>query len=422
LRQTSWIRLFSGNYAFPAHHLQSAQKPQREARYDRTVFARDENYWQLSEELRLTSPSGEKIEYLAGIFYYKSNWESVDIQDWGTPAFPSPPSPISGQLFNGGFSNNFSQKTETISIFGQLTWNISDVLRATGGLRYTDEQKDILYGRVNFAPLTIWNTVANPPFPITPLEFSDSFVNGNINVQYDVNADVMVYASFGHGTKTGGYVETNTVPTANPLVEAFVDSETAKSYEIGTKMSLLENTANLNISVFYTTVDNFQETTFTGVAFVTDNIPLETKGIEVEAAWMATDNFRFNGALTYADARERNTGLHPAQAPLWTGYMGVTYEQDVSDNLAVRINGTVRHRSEMYNQKGHVLPSDAYTTLDASIALLDVSDLWEVKIVGRNLTNAITADFGSPNPDPTFASAEGPAQLRTIKLLFSYNF
>ena len=105
-----------------------------------TFFRRDEDYDQFSQELRLASPGGQKVDYMAGLYYFTSDWTSSEEQNWSTPNFP-PPAP--GQLFNGSFTNNFVQDTETVSAFAQATLNINDRFRTSLGLRYTDETKDV---------------------------------------------------------------------------------------------------------------------------------------------------------------------------------------------------------------------------------------------------------------------------------------
>src|SRR5210317_545668 len=179
-----------------------------------TYFERNEDYDQFSQELRLASNTGDTIEYMAGLFYFDSEWQSSEAQYFSTPNFP--PVGPTGQIFNGPFTNNFDQDTETWSVFGQMTMHFSDRWRGTLGLRYTDEQKDVKFQRLQGEPATVWNSVINPPFNDPDLEFDDDFVNGNLNVQFDASDDIMVYAAYGLGSKTGGYAESAEVGSGDP--------------------------------------------------------------------------------------------------------------------------------------------------------------------------------------------------------------
>jgi iron complex outermembrane receptor protein len=76
---------------------------------DSVNFKRDERYSQVSQELRLQSPTGLPVDYMAGFFFLASHWHSLETQLWAVPNFPPPPDPASGQLFNGSFANDFRE-------------------------------------------------------------------------------------------------------------------------------------------------------------------------------------------------------------------------------------------------------------------------------------------------------------------------
>lgn len=403
-----------------------------------TYFRRDEDYSQFSQELRIASTQGNNIDYLGGLFYFDSDWDSSEQQFWSTPNFP-PPDP--GQLFNGAFTNNFIQETKTLSLFGQATMHFSDRFRGTLGLRYTDEEKDVVFDRVQGPVATLWNTVINPPFE-SVLEFDDSFVNGNLNFQYDVSDNSMIYASYGLGNKTGGFAESAEVNSANPALDvadngALVKTEEAQTYELGAKMTLAGGAANLNVALFKTEIEDFQETSFQVLGaqafFLTRNIDAESEGIEIDGLWQATDNVRFSGGLTYADSINADDGTDLAQAPKLTGSFGLTYEREVGSNMLLDIKAFGRYRDEMVSQINETFPSDSLTTFDLSIGLLSLDDSWSVSLIGTNITDELSADFSGPPAAPVGAifgappgdqgiTAESPSALRSITIQFGYNY
>ena len=403
-----------------------------------TYFERDEEYDQISQEFRLTSPAGENIEYVAGLFYFKSEWESSEQQFWSTPNFPPP---MMGQIFNGPFVNNFSQDTETVSVFGQVTMNLTDRLRGSIGLRYTDEQKDVVFQRVQGAPATIWNSVLNPPFD-TPLEFDDSFVNGNVNLQFDATDDVMLYVSYGLGSKAGGFAESAEVRSANPglpveLDGAQVETEAATTWELGAKSRLLNGALSLNVAIFQTEIADFQETSFQvsggDAKFLTRNIDVESEGFEIDGEWQVTEQLRILGGFTYADSINAGDGTTLAQAPEWTGSLGFLFERELSSDLLLTLNGFVRYRDEMVSQINETFPSDDLTTADLVIGISNLEDTWSVSLIGTNITDELATDFSGPPAAPIGAifgavpgdqgiTSEAPSQLRTIKLQATYRF
>lgn len=405
-----------------------------------TYFERDEDYDQFSQELRLTSPAGEQVEYLAGLFYFKDDWNSSEQQNWSTPNFPPDPA-IQGELFNGPFTNNFSQETETISLFAQLTYNFSDRVRSTLGLRYTDESKDVVFERVQGTPATINNTLDNPPFAPTPLEFNDDFVNGNFNVQFDATENTMLYVSYGLGSKTGGFAESAQIVTADPSLSvddggARVETETATTYEAGAKMSLAGGAAELNVALFRTDVDDFQETSFVVTGgpprFQTRNIDARSEGIEIDGQWQITNDFRLTGGFTHADSTNVDANYTIAQAPKVTGSLGFFLEKEIGD-LFFTTNATARYRDDMFSQINNTFASDSLTTFDLIFSLSNMDDTWKVSLVGTNITDEVAADFSGPPAAPIGAifgapagedgiTAEAPSTLRTISLQASFNF
>ncbi|HEX3912061.1 MAG TPA: TonB-dependent receptor [Steroidobacteraceae bacterium] len=405
-----------------------------------TDFIRLENYQQFTEELRLVSPTNRTVDYIVGAFLFHSNWHSVEHQDWGVPDWP-PATPIAGQLFNGPFTNDFNEKTDSKSAFATATWHWADRWRLTTGLRYSNERKDTLFGRTNAAPLTIWNTLANPPFPPTALPFSDSFLDGNASLQFFPSGNEMFYLSYGHGTKTGGYVETNTnaYPVfADPAVDSLIKSEVAQTLEAGIKSTLLDRRLRINASLFHTAISNFQDTLFTGAVagFITENLPARSKGFEFETVWQADRDLRFSAAATYADATETRTAqdavlvptitchvCRATQSPNWNGTAGAEYQRAVTGSLNLLTGAHFRYRGSMYNQEGNAFPSAPYRPLDLSLGVASASGNgnWSLMAQVKNVNNSLSEDFASPSVAPNFAALASPAPLRTVWLTAAIN-
>lgn len=428
---------------------------------DSVNFLRSERYHQFTQELRIQSPTGGKLDYMAGFFYLSSHWNSREDQEWHVPGFPPAGAPGPGQLFNGPFVNRFIQDQKAYSVFASGTYHITDSLRLAGGLRYTRETKDVIYGRTALAPFTVWNTIANPPFDPTPLSHDSGFVDGNVSLQYDVARSVMAYASFGHGSKSGGFVESNTiavpptalvngkVPAALVAAGSAVRDEKDKSYEIGLKTTLFDRRLRFNIAGFWTDIKDFQDTIFTGgtLGFITFNGPARSRGVEVESAFQMTPDLRFDGGLTYADATGIIQPIDPAtnapavdasgnpvygryrrsQAPKLIFNAGLTYDTRLSDRFRGHLGGNVRHRSSMFNQDQELFPSAPLTTLDLQAGIETANKRWGVDVVAKNVTNAISQDFASPSVDPRFGAfygsyLAGPNALRTVMISAHFKY
>lgn len=396
---------------------------------DATYFRRGETYHQFSQEVRLTSPANRQITYILGGFYFDSNWNSSETLIYNTPVFIPP---LGGNIFEGGFTNDFRQQTRTLSAFGSATWKFTPRARLTVGLRYADEIKRGSWGRVAIAPITPWNQILNPPFTPTPLRFSDNFLNGNASLQYDLSPTITAYGGYGRGSKTGGFAESAAVVSGNPNLPSDaggsrVLSEQADSFEIGLKGSLASRTVVFEIAAFHTTVKNFQETSFTGASFDTANVDVRSQGLEGNAQVRVSSAIRLDVAATYADAEVRRPTIRPvAGAPKWTARAGVNLEQDISaGGTKFFADAYYRYRGSMVHQRVLAFRSEPWNTVDLTLGIRGAGNRWELRAAARNLFNAVSADFSGPPADPTLDPSirvDAPSPLRTIRVEATYRF
>ena len=182
-----------------------------------------EDFEQYSQELRLVSPSGETLDWIAGAYFHRNELdisrrlETVDFLQSGplsTSALYAP---------DPGVPSVFDQEAESWAVFGQGTWNVTDALRLTLGLRYNEETKDLdkttnsegLQVRAGFNPnLPVYSDPANfysiadlRQHSFTDLSRDEDKVTYSTNVQWDVTDDTMLYASVSTGFKGGGFDE-----------------------------------------------------------------------------------------------------------------------------------------------------------------------------------------------------------------------
>jgi iron complex outermembrane receptor protein len=401
-------------------------------------FNRVEDYSQYSQEFRIASTNNDTLEYMAGLYFFTSEWDSEELTYWAYPSAPPVPTGplVPGDLFNGPIFNTINQDVDYQAVFFSGTWHVSDRLRVAAGLRYAEEEKEAVMARMPltpdvpnpgslFAPFTFWNIVANPPFPATPLSYSEYMLNGNANLQYDLNNETMVYVSYGNGTKTGGFAESNTIASGDPALDARLGAETVDNYEMGFKSSLLDGAAVLNGAVFYIDIADLQQTLFTGTEFLTSNADAESTGAELSGTWQVNDGWSINGGVVYAKAEEKGNGLKLNIAPEWTGNMGFFMEQSISSDLLFSLAGNLRYRSSQFSQPKEGIPeSDSLTTVDLTATIASIDDTWKVALIGRNITNDIAQEFGYPSTNPQLAGVVNSASnsLRTYLLQLTYNF
>ena len=303
-----------------------------------------DDYDQQSFEARILSPQGGTFEYIAGALYHTSDVATFQYspffpefyQTVGVPA-------VATASINGATSSlrEFDRETETVSLYGQLTWNLSDQLSLIMDARYTEEDQD---GRAQNRHADLPDLVTlsfNPsaPFRSNP-EFvffqkrSDESFDPSVRLLYELNDDVSIYGAYSTGSKPGGLKANDDAlggillsrDTAfqqkyvgmGPLTAADLDGltfkqgngvfdfedESAENYEIGTKMVLADGTVNFNATAFLMTFDNLQTSSYDGQQFIIGNAAsAEVSGIELEGQWLATDNLRFTGSAAFTDAK-----------------------------------------------------------------------------------------------------------------------
>ena len=184
---------------------------------------------------------------------------------------------------------------------------------------------------------------------LLPREFDDTFDDSEfiytIKLDYDVTDDLLVYASFAHGYKAGGFnLDATAAQGGN---DPRFNSEEVDTYEIGLKSTLADGRIRLNLTGFFSTFDDFQVLEFTGTNFQTFNVDdVTSEGVEVELNANLSDAVTLNAGLTYADAEYGDDcddggaivnaiplcGFSLTNAPEFTSVLGITYDGDFGDS------------------------------------------------------------------------------------------
>jgi outer membrane receptor protein involved in Fe transport len=273
---------------------------------------------QFSQEFRL-SYVGEDLNFVVGANYFEQTLESVSTLSYGedTELLAETNLGIPIGIFGvfapfTGFDDIFppdgfafdvnKQKHESWAVFGQFDYLLTETLTLTAGLRYSDEHKELdatynesgddpAFGLEAFAATFARDDIST--------ELDDDQVTGTVKLSWFATDDIMLYGSYTTGYKAGG---TNT-DRINRAFEQNFDAETVESYEIGMKAEFPDQGLRLNIAVFQSEVDDQQVGSFNGTDFNVQNAATgETKGIEIDALWQATDTTTVNFAYSFVDA------------------------------------------------------------------------------------------------------------------------
>ncbi len=381
----------------------------------------EEDYRQVSQELRIASPGDARFNYIAGVYYQNSKLSADDVVRFN-PTFLGfgPPFNAIGDTTNDRI---YSQQSNLYSLFAQGEFALTDSLRLTVGARFNHEKKSgsrVL--TVNRGPLNTF------PLPVVVGTFralnieahaisgrlSENSFNPMANIQYDVTDDLMFYASFARGTKAGGFdIRSNSLPTsttvARPGAFEFTD-ERADNYEAGFKYKT--RTLAVNLSVYRTTYKDLQTNVFDGTLNfnVRNAAGARTQGVEADMRWAVDEHFTLSGAVAYLDFEFTNflqgqcyfqqvsdvpggfcnySGKRNALSPKWSGNLNGDFSHDIGDTVKMGVNLNADFSSGFVTA-ANLDPrtdQDGYVKMGARLSLGAIDDQWSIALVGRNLTN-----------------------------------
>ncbi len=202
---------------------------------------------QTTAEVRLASEADSRVTWLAGLYYLDANTPTSGIQV-GIPGASSlyigPGNPINEQGQTKYLSKSYAA-------FGQVTYPVTDWLRLTGGLRYTEDQKsEDGYVRTNTD-----NVISNcagtaPSCSFSTPTYTWHAITYNAGFEADVGQSSMVYAKISTGYKAGGMYQGAAPNSYNP--------EHLTSYEIGSKNRFLDDRLQINLDAFYYNYRDYQ--------------------------------------------------------------------------------------------------------------------------------------------------------------------
>jgi iron complex outermembrane receptor protein len=250
--------------------------------YD-SVAAWNTHVHNYTQELDVMSPKGSKLEWIVGLFGLYQTSKQFIVEYGGSTAPTAAEEAIPVGITNNPPSNlsygNLSHvERRSYSIFGQVTYHVSDALRITAGVRTnTDDFTDNSY---NFSAYGA-NTVVHSQ--------KDSVPTWRVEADYDLTPDNMVYGSYARGYKPGGVNGSY----GQVVIPTTFQPEQNDAFEIGSKNAFFDRSLRLNVAAFYYEHKNYQYIETDPVPFdggIT-NIPnVRDYGVEFEAQYVGMDS------------------------------------------------------------------------------------------------------------------------------------
>lgn len=422
-----------------------------------------EEYSQWSSELRVTSPVWENWDFVAGLYWQTSDHDYADQIAVPTNSILVPAINALTMSMNGNFaagtqaSRLATTDGDIYSAFAQVNIRPTDRLELQLGGRLSSEKKigdrTLTVVDLNFDPLTggaasvapilyaqlfgisstnlagLGGTGAALISALGALPVSDSLketrFSPDVKLVFDASDDVLLYASWARGYKSGGFDfranNKNFYPT---MVDSFhFGDEQATNYEVGGKLALGDS-AEINFAAFYTKFDDLQISIFDGVlGFNVGNAAAaEIKGFEIDGRWAASDYLTLSGSAAFTDFEFTDfengqcyfgkTPDSPSIAGLcdYTGnsnqlvsdFQGVATADfhfpvgDFEVSSVTDVFYTTKYDASSTYDPALVQP--AYATVNSRIAFGPQGGGWQIALLGKNLTDKQFLQYGGDVP------------------------
>lgn len=364
----------------------------------------------LQQEFQLISNGDGPFDWVVGLFYMQDEiFEIFSIQQFDASNTPSPvfPSPAGGTT-SFVFDRRTTTEIDSLAVYGQGTFNLSDRLSATVGLRWSEDDKDYTLREFGFLGVLGFNP---------DLDLNNTFddVTWRAGLEYAASDDSMWYGSISTGFRSGGFNRFTDDP-ATPNNETVFDSEEITAYEIGTKNTLLDGRMRLNVAAFFQELKDQQVSTVVSVAGTGQSGffnagETEVSGLEAEMQFQATDNFYLMGTLTLLDAEYKEflasgfagdggtvdvAGNAPQRAPETKLTLAGAYEIGLDGGATVTPFLAIQYSGDYYNTffNTPIDKQDSYTKLDARVTYLSSDEKWRVEGFVENATEEEVQTYG----------------------------
>ena len=293
------------------------------------IQEQEDDRWTVEGRLTTPADSDSRWNGLVGFFYGRLDREQLnisDVRDFSNTDYyanlgyyylnylaNSPYyNPNYATFHNTGSDNWFfgayDLELEQAAIFGEVTWDATDKLSFTAGARWFNQDQEFKLQQGDLLEDRSVNVERNYFFTNETKNFSEEDWVPRFNVTYQINDDVMTYATYSEGFRSGG---------ANPLRNTSVlpedyDSDTLKNYEIGLKSEWFDNTLRFNAVAYHMQWDDIQIQVNDPFAFslgIVNFSEAEIDGFEGEISWLPAAGWDItaNFAFINAEISEDNT-------------------------------------------------------------------------------------------------------------------
>lgn len=384
-----------------------------------------------SQELRLTSPGGQTVDYILGLFYYDSKVErdltiaGVRSNIAGNVSFPTPTT-VTINRDTAYVLADMVTKVHTVNkaVFGNIDVHPFQSFTITGGFRWLNETLDWTHRKVTgpngdhiggsagtnpAGQAAPGANIGTPQFNFKR-HFSDSTLIGKISLKYEITPDILAYGSWARGYK-GEAVDADLFLSQAGLDSSPVAPEKSRSWEVGFKSQFWDRRITFNLSAYDTKFTGYQTTSSgidgSGAPVLRSAGSLLTKGIEGEISIRPVPGLSLGGNFLFADnkfgdlfinATTNLKGGDPLNAPETKYGVNGSYSFRVAD-FGVTAGANYNWTSHTLftnladaNNPNSIWIRPSYGIANATLAVTSPDERYKISLYVKNL-------FGTPYVD-----------------------
>ncbi len=374
--------------------------------YTAGVFAYEEEIFQSNPQtfgLPITFLIGDPT--LFGIYSGAGFCDPATFVCTGSQRLPLPfGAPGADPNLNGLVDFVYGQTTESLAVYGQFSYDLTDALELTAGLRWTEDDREAFLFNENLNHVSIDDRLTG----------DDSWDNISylLTLNWGLSDRTNVYFTTSTGFNSGGF---NSRAGTVTSWDSVIDEEDVTSYEIGLKADWLDNRVRSNIAVFYNDYQEIQISQFeAGTGGASSRIvnagEATFQGIELDLIALLTDNLTLDMTYGFLDAEfdkyllDQNTDISAVttvpRAPENSGTLGLQYEVPVFSGatLMARLDVIYTDGFTFHPFNNQFDSADDRTLLNARISLKDIAvgndGRLRISAWGKNITDEEYREWG----------------------------
>ncbi len=343
---------------------------------------------QFSQEFQFSGLSfDDRLDWVFGLYYFTEDGRTIVPVD----VFRELKDFIGLDL---SFTTDQLIDNQSYSAYGQSTYQLTDKLSMTTGLRVTHDKKEVTrtqFRHLSGIVLAPWDTAGG----------SWTAVTGRLGFEYQWNSDIMTYVSMARGYKGGG------INARGLTLRNFVpfDPEYIWTYEAGLRSDWADNRVRFNASAFYSDYSDIQVSVIQGsegaepVAFIANAAKARIVGFESDLIVAPAPGLNLSAGVGLTDAEYRsfapdfvapiNKDTPFVKTPKWSVTLAGEYTVPVGGWGQLTARADWVHKSKVSHDAVNSpnVVQESYGLLNAKLSLEVNDGAWLISVFGTNLTD-----------------------------------